>query len=309
MTVVHHANKNDYLKSKSMPKAKTSGPLNKVDEKVTAPENPIEKTPVQQTENPDLSKASASSKKTSGLEAASDIAQTAKDVAKKIASAPTLPLATTAEKLKGKSITADKKDETPKIINKPAIFYIEGLDIFSAANSDGLKEMHLGTPGSELFTWKEKSKILEAIQKRSPDQPIILVGHSLGGDAAVKISETLNTPHNGFREVDLLVTLDAVGLENDIMPTNVKRHLNFFAEKGIPLLHDGPHIARSNDLTDVVNELRSEDHTQIDDLPDIQFKIFHEIQDVLNEYKGPDLKDVIVIQRFADFLKDLNQKN
>jgi len=70
---------------------------------------------------------------------------------------------------------------------------------------------------------------------------------------------------------------------------NVKRNLNFFSEGVIPFLHGDPDVARNTAYTDVVNELRSELHSRMDDSEEVQFKIFESINDILSENNLPDI--------------------
>jgi hypothetical protein len=74
--------------------------------------------------------------------------------------------------------------------------------------------------------------------------------------------------------------MDAVGMSNDIIPQNVKRHLNVFGESNI-LLNDGPHVARRNEKTSVVNILSGKDHTAIDDDKEVQFEIVNLVRRTL----------------------------
>jgi LysM repeat protein len=59
--------------------------------------------------------------------------------------------------------------------------------------------------------------------RRSPF-PIILIGHSLGGDSAVAFAETLN---NADIPVSLLVTYDPTRIA-DAVPPNVERYINIY---------------------------------------------------------------------------------
>ena len=131
---------------------------------------------------------------------------------------------------------------------------------------------------------------MKEIKKHDPSQPIILVGHSLGGDTAVKVARRLDSAENGFRKVNLLVTMDALGLNHDIIPRNVGKNLNFIGDNTF-FLNDGPHIARDVNATEVINELRSEGHTAIDDSYDVQFKIFENINETLMDW--PDQNSLV----------------
>ncbi|WPU63240.1 lipase family protein [Peredibacter starrii] len=187
------------------------------------------------------------------------------------------------EEIKAEAV---KKPEAKEgSVKKPAIFFIKGLDIFSSpSNSEsgyaGLGRMAEAVDGSRLYGWDQKEEIIKEIKKVHPDYPVILVGHSLGGDTAIEVADELDSLGNKFKGVDLLVTIDAVGFSHDIVPQNVKKHLNVFGEKSL-FLNDGPHVARREEKTSVRNILSPLDHTEIDDDREIQFEIMSMIQETL----------------------------
>ena len=76
-------------------------------------------------------------------------------------------------------------------------------------------------PSWKAFSWKDEEIVLEEM-KVPIQQPLVLVGHSLGGDAVVSLADRLNRMEHGFRNIDLLVTLDSVGFDNDLIPPNEK---------------------------------------------------------------------------------------
>lgn len=169
-------------------------------------------------------------------------------------------------------------------IHKPGIFIVEGLELLSSGGNEGLREMKEAINGSEIFSWADEDKVVEEILKRDKEQPIVLIGHSLGGDAIVNISNKLNNIKNGFRKIDLLVTLDSVGFNNDIIPQNVGRNLNFISDKDY-FFNDGPNIARNSKTTNVENVLTSHAHTAIDESSDVHFEILEKVTKVLNPNK------------------------
>ena len=128
----------------------------------------------------------------------------------------------------------------------------------------------------------QQEDIIKEIKKVALNQPVILVGHSFGGDTAVDIANSLDSLEHGFRSVDLLITMDSVGFNNDIIPQNVKKHLNIFGETSL-FLNDGPHVARRHDKTDVKNILSPLDHTDLDDDKGHQFEIVNLIQETLGK--------------------------
>jgi uncharacterized protein YdaT len=188
--------------------------------------------------------------------------------------------------------TTDKKDSSKVsqllkskkgTLKRPGIFFITGMDSFSLSTDyDGLKNMAEAIPGARVYEWDQQDEIVEEVKKRKLEMPIILVGHSFGADTAVEVSNKLNSLEHGFRRVDLLVTIDAAGSNNDIIPQNVGKNLNVFGENS-GWLNDGPNVARNIQRTTVLNELRQEDHTDLDDSKDIQFSIMDSIQNVLKK--------------------------
>lgn len=190
------------------------------------------------------------------------------------------------EESKTKSLDQAQKIHKKKFGNekKPGVFFISGFDWLGASsvkgNYDGIRDMADAVEGAKHFAWDEQDIILEEIKKRSPDQPIILVGHSFGGDAVMEIAQELNKIENGFRRIDLLVTLDSVGFDNDFVPQNVKKNLNFIAQ-GNTFINDGPNLAINYERTEVINFLRPEAHAALDDTTDVQVKILEEINSIV----------------------------
>lgn len=176
------------------------------------------------------------------------------------------------------------KDGTLK---KPAVIFVKGLDVFSSpSNSErgyaGVGKMADSIEGARIYGWDQHADIIKEIKKREITQPIILVGHSFGGDTAIEVADELDSLEHGFRKVDLLVTIDSVGFDNDIIPQNVKNHLNVFGENDF-FLNDGPHVARRNEMTKVKNILSQKDHTELDDDKEVQFEIVNMIQDAMSK--------------------------
>jgi hypothetical protein len=223
---------------------------------------------------------------------APEAATAAASVAKTLAKIPVLPIITPSESKDVKKLEEKTMEASPaklSFIKKPAVIFIEGFSAFGISDGDGIKDMADNLPGAKRFSWNEQDRIIEEIKKHAPDQPVVLVGHSFGGDSAVEIANTLNNVKNGFRNIDLLVSIDSVGMNHSIIPMNVKRNLNFFGEGIIPFLHGDPDVARNTDYTDVQNELRTELHSKMDDSQEVQFKIFESINEVLAQSNQPDL--------------------
>ncbi|MES2525898.1 MAG: hypothetical protein V4598_02380 [Bdellovibrionota bacterium] len=180
-----------------------------------------------------------------------------------------------------------KVEEKEGTLKKPAIIFIKGLDILSSPSKSesgyaGVGRLAESVKGSRIYGWDQKDEIIKEIKKVALNQPVVLVGHSFGGDTAIEIADALDSLEHGFRPVDLLVTMDAVGFKNDVIPQNVRKHLNIFGESSL-FLNDGPHVARRHEMTDVKNILSPLDHTDLDDDKGNQYEIVKLIQETLGK--------------------------
>lgn len=228
----------------------------------------------------------------------------ASQVAQSLTKLPQLPIASQNEDKDLKKLENKLNQKNPEInfIKKPAVIFIEGFSAFGISNGDGIKDMADNLPGAKRFSWNEQDKIVEEIKKHTPEQPIVLVGHSFGADSAIEIANTLNSVKNGFRSIDLIVSVDSVGMNHSIIPMNVKRNLNFFGEGIIPFLHGDPNVARNTDYSEVLNELRSELHSRMEDSSEVQFKIFESINEVIN---GNNQRDIFTEMQKNEQLKNI----
>ncbi len=97
---------------------------------------------------------------------------------------------------------------------------------------DGLAERirHAGVPASVQTYLLWRAAVDQAIQdyRRDP-APIILIGHSMGGDSALAFAERLNSENI---PVSLLVTYDPTRIADDV-PPNVERYINIFQSSNI----------------------------------------------------------------------------
>jgi hypothetical protein len=212
-----------------------------------------------------------------------------------------IPESSTVEK--ATEVLLDKKEEGQS--EGPKLIFVSGLHLAGlSADGEGLEEMAREVENGKHYSWKEEDKILDEIKRTPKEEPIVLVGHSLGGDAVVNISNKLNSLAFGFRKVDLLVTLDSVGFDNDIIPKNVKRNLNYIGDKDV-FFNDGPNIARNFQKTEVLNELRKESHTELDDSLEIQEQVYGEIDSILTAHKEKSAESDMI----KKFLSTMMTKN
>lgn len=218
-------------------------------------------------------------------DALSTIGNAAAKLIPKVPFMPSIPsVEINSEETKEIKKSEPTKEDKPSIINKPAIFFVSGLNLVLSSGEDGLKEMSEAVRGAEHFSWDQEDEAFEAILKRPKEQPVILIGHSLGGDSVVNLSNRLNTLEGGFRKVSLLATLDSVGFDNDIIPTNVEKNLNFISDDDY-FFNDGPNIARNTKKSEVINFLRTDTHREIDNENEVQSEIISHIDEVMGEFK------------------------
>jgi hypothetical protein len=99
------------------------------------------------------------------------------------------------------------------------LIYSTGMDKLA----DRINHVGLTASVDTYLVWRGVAA--EAIReyRRNP-VPIILIGHSMGGDAAVAFAETL---HNADIPVSLLVTYDPTRIA-DAVPPNVDRYINIY---------------------------------------------------------------------------------
>lgn len=290
--------KTDLLPQSYAPRTQVTGPNGKVlpaagklpgKNPVSPQDYKVDLSPAAKTPAPSAFLPSSSTPSTPSLPSAPSV------------SAPELPKIETAakevvkdevkEKAAEKAKEAAKAEEKvkPGTVQKPAVVFVSGLQwMYSPSKSEGsyagLGRIAESIEGARLYGWDQSDDIIEHITRSHPDQPVVLVGHSLGGDTVVDIANRLDSLEHNFRKVDLLVSLDAVGFNNDIIPQNVKQHLNIFGENSW-LMNDGPHVARNHERTSVKNILSPLDHTELDDAKDLQFEVVTAIQESLHRNK------------------------
>lgn len=201
-------------------------------------------------------------------------------------STPDLPDLSDAIEVSDKVEKAEKvaKIVEPKSEEKlktPAVFFVGGFELFDMSfMDDGMKSMTDAIKEARYYSWDQKNEMIDEIKNRENDQRVILVGQGFGGDTAVEIAQELNTVENGFRTIDLLVTLNSVGLDNDFIPQNVSKNLNFLtANNG--WFDDGPNIAINYKRTQVENYLRPESHSDLDNTTDVQIEIINAINSLV----------------------------
>jgi len=225
-----------------------------------------------------------------------EISKTAQDLAKGVSKLNGESVSTNVSAIKGAAdvlgkLAPSKMDKTNDIkkyekpstdlrpIKKPGVFFIGGFNWLGLSSENKkLEEMSSHIPDSKYFDYKDKDIILNEIKRRPSGQPIVIVGRGFGGDVAKEIGNDLDSMENGFKKIDLLVTIDSSSFANDIIPQNVVKHINLIDESS--LFNDGPNIARDSNRTMVTNTLLKDD---ILGSRQVQYDLFQNINSVLGD--------------------------
>lgn len=104
------------------------------------------------------------------------------------------------------------------------LIYSRGMDSLA----DRIRHAGVTASVETYLLWRGAAD--QAIQEyRRDPAPIILIGHSMGGDSALAFAERLN---NENIPVSLLVTYDPTRIADDV-PPNVERYINIFQSSNI----------------------------------------------------------------------------
>jgi hypothetical protein len=104
------------------------------------------------------------------------------------------------------------------------LIYSRGMD----GLADRIRQAGIAASVQTYLIWRDAAD--QAIQdyRRDP-APIVLIGHSMGGDSALAFAERLS---NENIPVSLLVTYDPTRIADDV-PPNVERYINIFQSSNI----------------------------------------------------------------------------
>lgn len=122
-------------------------------------------------------------------------------------------------------------------------------------------EIATSIPGKEVLrkhNWQKSFvKMIQKAVKNDPTEPVVIVGHSWGGDSAIEIAKKLKK--KGIC-VDLLIQIDSVGWGDSKLPSNVRQGLNLYQTDDRPR---GEHPVRGS----LNIRLDDSSHTDIDNDP------------------------------------------
>lgn len=104
------------------------------------------------------------------------------------------------------------------------LIYSRGMDKLA----ERIRQTGIPASVDTYLMWRPVADQALRDYRRDP-QPIILIGHSMGGDAALAFAEMLNA--NGI-PVNLVVTYDPSRVADDV-PPNVERYINIFQSTNV----------------------------------------------------------------------------
>jgi hypothetical protein len=199
-----------------------------------------------------------------------------------------VPAETTAV---AKSATPEAKSGAPLVpgdYTHGRVIVLRGLaNVFSRGMDKLAKDLkELGVPVllSNHSRWQTISAKLIAEYKANPKEvlPVILIGHSLGGDASIVMSNWL--AQNGI-PVRFVVIFDAVAQTHPIIG-GVQEVLNFYKPKGY-----GQEVLAAPSFTGVIRnvdltERKDIDHLNIDEDPVLQAEVTADVVKYLTETGG-----------------------
>lgn len=99
------------------------------------------------------------------------------------------------------------------------LIYSRGID----GLADRIRRAGISASVDTYLVWRPVAEQAVRDYRRDPE-PITLIGHSMGGDAAVDFAEMLNAANI---PVNLLVTYDPTRIADDV-PPNVERYINIY---------------------------------------------------------------------------------
>lgn len=131
------------------------------------------------------------------------------------------------------------------------LIYSRGMDELAAR----IRRTGIAASVDTYLLWRSVVGGVIRDYRRDP-QPITLIGHSMGGDSALDLAETLNEAHIPVR---LLVTYDPSRIADDV-PPNVERYINIFQSSNFM---GGGNVVQGSRFHGNYASYNLKDHTEI----------------------------------------------
>lgn len=153
------------------------------------------------------------------------------------------------------------------------IGYSLGLDVLrDKLNAEGV-EATTHVDGVVLPLTNVRSLSAQAAEAARAGRKLLLLGHSLGADAAVRVAGRL--ARDGVA-VDLLVGLDPTRFTCPRVPSNVRRAICFFQNEFADYLGRGRFTSAEEFTGECINERVPFRHKKMDDAPELHERVLAE---------------------------------
>ena len=173
--------------------------------------------------------------------------------------------------------SAPRKNPQPQMQGPPQIYFLRGLmNVFSLGMDDFVRKLQANGIAANVVNHADSDYVASRIVSNynSGDRgPIVLVGHSLGADAAADIANTLsryNIP------IALLVLFD--GTEGHQSPSNVTTAINYTRHFMITAAPGSRGVVQNVDLSNDPGI----DHLNIDTAPSLQAQTMNYIMQAMS---------------------------
>jgi len=149
---------------------------------------------------------------------------------------------------------------------RPHVYLFRGLgDVFSTGMdtlADELNKRGVYATSHGHADWKEIADKATADYKAKKEGPVILIGHSLGADAAMEMADYL-----GDKGVPVALVIPFDGTQSFPAPGNVARVVNF-TQRDYAYMRPGPGFHGSLNNVDLSSD-RDINHLNIDKSPEL----------------------------------------
>ncbi len=160
----------------------------------------------------------------------------------------------------------------------PHVYLFRGLaDVFSTGMdtlADELNKLGVHATSHSHTDWKAIADRAAADYKAKKEGPIILIGHSLGADAAMEMADYL-----GDKGVPVALVVPFDGTQSFPAPGNVARVVNF-TQRDYAYMRPGPGFRGSLNNVDLSSN-RDIDHLNIDKSPELHARVLSEVLAVI----------------------------
>ena len=158
------------------------------------------------------------------------------------------------------------------------VYLFRGLaDVFSTGMNtlaDELNKHGVHATSHSHTDWKAIAERAVADYKAKKEAPIILIGHSLGADAAMEMADYL-----GDKAVPVALVVPFDGTQSFPAPGNVARVVNF-TQRDYAYIRPGPGFRGSLNNVDLSSN-RDIDHLNIDKSPELHARVLSEVLAVI----------------------------